>query len=382
MVTPLRPTPATSASVRLAQNAGLLIVSGAWSRERVPEGAQVALAAIAALPAGSAIRVEAEALTGWDSTLAAFLLRAGLRLESGGGSLDVSSVPVGLQRLLALARAVPDHPGKATASGHQAWVDMVGVLGVRASQTSESFLTFLGETVLSLGRALQGQARFRARDVLLLLDQAGSQALGVVALVNFLVGLILAFVAAIQLAQFGAAIYVANLVAIATLRDMAAIMTAIVLAGRSGAAYAATLGTMNTNQELDALRVAGISPYEHLVLPRLLALVLMTPFLALFADAMGIAGGAVVATRVLDIPLQRYLEQARDAVTMGTLLGGVFKATCYGALVALAGCWRGMTAGRTAAAVGEATTRAVVTAIVFIISAAGLFAVLFHALGI
>lgn len=360
----------------------VLQLAGAWSRDQLPEGGADTLAALAALPPGTTVLVRAPDLGAWDSTLAAFLFRAAQSLGVSQGRLDLTALPAGLQRLLALAQAVPEHQGKTPLTGHRAWVDLVGVLGVRASQASESFLTFLGETTLAFGRALLGRARFRARDMLLLLDQAGFQALGVIALVNFLVGLILAFVAAIQLEQFGAAIYVANLVAIATLRDMAAIMTAIVLAGRSGAAYAATIGTMNTNQELDALRVAGISPYEHLVVPRVLALVLMSPFLALFANVMGVAGGAVVATRVLEIPAGRYLEQARDAVSLGTLLGGVFKATCYGALVGLAGCWRGMTAGQTAAAVGEATTRAVVTAIVFIISAAGLFAVLFHALDI
>lgn len=360
----------------------VLHISGTWSLERLPDGGADTLAALEALPAGTQVRVDARHLGAWDSVLASFLFRAGLLVGRSGGSLRVAELPAGLQHLLTLAHGVPEHPGKAPLTGRRAWVDLVGVLGVRASRASESFLTFLGETAIAVGGALLGRAHFRTRDLLLLLDQAGFQALGVIALVNFLVGLILAFVAAIQLEQFGAAIYVANLVAIATLRDMAAIMTAIVLAGRSGAAYAATIGTMNTDQELDALRVAGISPYEHLVVPRVLALVLMSPFLALFADVMGVLGGAVVATRVLEIPTERYLEQARDALSLTTLLGGVFKATCYGGLVGLAGCWRGMTAGRTAAAVGEATTRAVVTAIVLIISAAGLFAVLFHALGI
>jgi phospholipid/cholesterol/gamma-HCH transport system permease protein len=166
------------------------------------------------------------------------------------------------------------------------------------------------------------------------------------------------------------------------LRDMAAIMTAIVMAGRSGAAYAAAIGTMNANQEIDALRTTGISPMEYLVVPRITALVLMMPLLTVFADIMGIAGGAVVATGMLDLGLDRYLEQARSAVGVKHLLGGVFKGTVYGGLVGIAGCWRGMQSGRTAAAVGEATTSAVVTSLILIIGAAGLFAVLFYALGL
>jgi phospholipid/cholesterol/gamma-HCH transport system permease protein len=189
-------------------------------------------------------------------------------------------------------------------------------------------------------------------------------------------------VGAAQLQAFGAAIFVANLVGIAVVRDMAAIMTAIVMAGRSGAAFAASLGTMQSNQEIDALRTAGISPIDYLVLPRVIALVLMMPLLALFADAVGVLGGAVVGMVMLDLSATRYLEQTREALTMGYLLGGLFKATVYGALVAIAGCWRGMLSGRTAAAVGQATTSAVVVGILLIISAAGLFAVVFYVLGL
>jgi phospholipid/cholesterol/gamma-HCH transport system permease protein len=207
-------------------------------------------------------------------------------------------------------------------------------------------------------------------------------ALGVVALINFLVGLILAFVGAAQLRQFGAAVYVADLVGIAMVRDMAAIMTAIVMAGRSGAAFAASLGTMQSNQEIDALRTTGISPMDYLVLPRVIALFLMMPLLTLYADVLGVLGGALVGILMLDLSPTLYFQQTFDAVGLDHLFGGLFKGTVYGGLVAIAGCWRGMLSGRTAAAVGQATTSAVVTGILLIISAAGLFAVLFYALGL
>jgi phospholipid/cholesterol/gamma-HCH transport system permease protein len=359
-----------------------LEVTGDWSRDRGAEGLEAVLGQLEGLAPATPVRATALHLGEWDSTLAAFLLRASAVVRARGGSLDRSGLPTGLQRLLDLAEAVPEKTGARRIAADVPWLDTVGEATLRTGQQFDSFVTFIGEAVLAFGRALRGRARFRASDLLVLVEQAGFQALGVVALINFLVGLILAFVAAAQLEQFGASIYVANLVAVATLRDMAAIMTAIVMAGRSGAAYAAAIGTMNANQEIDALRTTGISPMEYLVVPRITALVLMMPLLTVFADLMGVAGGAVVATGMLDLQIERYVEQAKSAVGLKHLFGGVFKGTVYGALVGLAGCWRGMQAGRTAAAVGEATTSAVVTSLILIIGAAGVFAVLFYALGL
>jgi phospholipid/cholesterol/gamma-HCH transport system permease protein len=202
-----------------------------------------------------------------------------------------------------------------------------------------------------------------------------------VTLINVLIGMILAFVGASQLQRYGASIYVADLVAIATVRDMAAIMTAIVMSGRSGAAYAAALGTMNSNQEIDALRTLGISPIDFLVVPRILALTLMLPLLTLYADAVAILGGAMIADTMLGTSLRLYLQQTWSALSIQQLVGGLFKATTYGLLVGLAGTYQGLNSGRSAAGVGDATTRAVVMSIILIISAAGAYAVLFYVLG-
>ncbi|HEX9166671.1 MAG TPA: ABC transporter permease [Gemmatimonadales bacterium] len=382
MASPATPSRPPTALLRTDSVPAVLEIGGDWSRDRGAEGLDAMLDHLVGTPARSTVRVESAGLGQWDSTLAAFLLRASAILRDREATLDRSGLPTGLQRLMALAEAVPEKKGTRREAADIPWLDGVGKATLRGREQFDSFLTFLGETVLAFGQALRGRARFRARDLLVLVEQAGFQALGVVALINFLVGLILAFVAAAQLEQFGAAVYVANLVAIAMLRDMAAIMTAIVMAGRSGAAYAAAIGTMNANQEIDALRTTGISPIEYLVVPRITALVLMMPLLTVFADIMGVAGGAVVATGMLDLGLDRYLEQARSAVAVKHLLGGVFKGTVYGALVGIAGCWRGMQSGRTAAAVGEATTSAVVTSLILIIGAAGLFAVVFYALGL
>jgi phospholipid/cholesterol/gamma-HCH transport system permease protein len=216
----------------------------------------------------------------------------------------------------------------------------------------------------------------------LLIQQCGAEALPIVTLISFLLGVILAFVGAVQLQQFGAQIYVANLVGVAMTREMGALMTAILMAGRTGAAFAAELGTMKVTQELDALTTAGFSVLEFLVLPRVLALVLMMPLLCLYADLVGVLGGATIGVGMLDLSWTMYLQQTIHVVSLGDTVGGVFKATVYGILIALAGCWRGLEAGSSASAVGRAATSAVVTSLVAIIVACGLFAFLFYVLGL
>jgi phospholipid/cholesterol/gamma-HCH transport system ATP-binding protein len=227
-----------------------------------------------------------------------------------------------------------------------------------------------------------GQAQFRRVDLALFLQQCGAQALGIVTLVSFLVGLILAFVGAVQLRQFGAQIYVADLVGLAITREMGAMMTGVILAGRTGAAFAAQLGTMQVNEEIDALITMGIPPMEFLVLPRMLALMLMMPVLCVYADLVGILAGLLVSITLLHMPLIEYLNETRRAVDLVDCGIGVGKSVVFGALVALAGCLRGMQSGRSAAAVGAAATSAVVTGIVWIIASDGMFAVVTERLGI
>jgi phospholipid/cholesterol/gamma-HCH transport system permease protein len=203
-----------------------------------------------------------------------------------------------------------------------------------------------------------------------------------VSLISFLVGLILAFMGTVQLQKFGAQIYVADMVAIAAAREMAGMMTGIVMAGRTGAAFAAQLGTMKVNEEIDALVTLGISPMDFLVLPRMIALILMMPLLTIYALVLSIVGGAVVAIAVLGIDFWPYLSRTQEALTLHDIASGLFKAAVFGVLVAVAGCMRGMESGRSAAAVGLAATSAVVTAIVLIIVAEGILTVVYHALGI
>jgi phospholipid/cholesterol/gamma-HCH transport system permease protein len=213
-------------------------------------------------------------------------------------------------------------------------------------------------------------------------QQSGIEALPIVTLVTFLLGLILAFVGAIQLQTFGATIYVADLVGVAMVRDMGALITGIIMAGRSGAAFAAQLGSMKVTQEIDALETMAIPTMDFLVLPRVIALFLMMPLLTLYGDAMGILGGGFVGVTMLGLSPISYLLQTADAVSLTHAIGGVIKGTVYGVLIAIAGCLQGVQSGKSSSAVGDAATKAVVTGIVSIITACGLFAFLFYALGI
>jgi len=252
---------------------------------------------------------------------------------------------------------------------------------MEAVRTGRDVVGFLGEVIISSVNLLRGRVRFRLSDLGLYLQEAGAQALPIVSLISFLIGLILAFVGGMQLERFGATIFVADLVVVAMVRELAPMMTAIILAGRTGAAYAAQLGTMVVNEEIDALRALRIPVFGFLVLPRLLALSLMVPLLALYADFMGIVGGALVAVVTMDISLWQFIEQAQKAITPFAFVLGLIKALIYGSLVAFAGTYQGIRCGRSAAAVGAATTSAVVSGIVMIVVASAVTTILYDVMG-
>jgi phospholipid/cholesterol/gamma-HCH transport system permease protein len=328
------------------------------------------------------VEVHADSLAEWDSSLLTFLTRLGTLCATRSLSVDRSGLPEGVQRLLALAEAVPERSGARTNAADDSLLERIGRSAQSSHDAAREMIAFVGEATLSFGRLLTFRARFRWSDLWLFLQQTGAEALPIVTLISFLVGLILAFVGAVQLQQFGAAIYVADLVGIAMVREMGAMMTGIVMAGRTGASFAAQLGSMKVTQEIDALRTMGIAPLDFLVLPRMLALMVMMPLLCLYADVVGILGGAAVGIGMLDLSATSYYLQTNAAVSIGDLAGGVFKASVYGILIALAGCLRGMQSGNSSSAVGDATTSAVVTSIVAIITACGIFAVVFYILGI
>jgi len=353
--------------------------TGAWRKEEQLPDPSVVWREIQGGQPVHRLTFDTSHVTDWDSGLVTFTIRVLEEAKARSIECDRAGLPNGVQRLLALAEAVPErHTRRAGAKAP--WLARVGVRVSAGWAETTAGLAFLGEGMLAFGTLLRGRARFRMVDLLAVIQECGPRALGIVSLISFLLGLILGFVGAVQLQQFGASIFVANLVAIAMTREIGCIMTAIVMAGRTGAAFAAQLGTMNTNQEIDALSTMGISPMEFLVLPRMLALILMMPLLTIYSDLVGILGGAVVGLGMLGLGPTEYFEQTRGAVSLIDFFIGVGKSAVFGVLVALVGCLRGMQSGRSAAAVGLAATSAVVTAIVLIILIDGIFAVILNVL--
>jgi phospholipid/cholesterol/gamma-HCH transport system permease protein len=316
-------------------------------------------------------------LEAWDSGLLTFLRKVEECCQQRQVAVDHVGLPDGIRRLLDLAAAVPERQETRRGGGRDAFLARLGKGGLGVVEAVLTMLGFIGDAFLALLQLLRGRASFRASDLTLLLQECGAQALPIVTLISFLVGAILAFIGAVQLQQFGAQIYVANLVGLAMALEMGAMMTAIIMSGRTGAAFAAQLGTMQVNQEIDALTTLGISPMEFLVVPRMLALVLMVPLLTVYADLMGMLGGAAIGVAMLDVSLKVYFHQLQEALSVKYLAQGLIKSAVYGVIIALAGCMRGMQSGRSAAAVGLAATSAVVTSIVGIIVASAILTVIY-----
>lgn len=358
-----------------------LRLSGSWSLEQPLPDFGPARAAVAETGVQS-VQFDSQTLDRWDSALVAPLRNFFLQCRENDVHIDEGGLPDGVRRLLALADAVPEkRDARKSAAGHS-YLARLGGLALDLWNETLATFRFVGEATLSMGRLATGRARFRASDFLVLLQDCGPSALPIVTLISVLVGLILAFVGAIQLEMFGAEIFVANLVGLGMAREMGAMMAAIIMAGRTGAAFAAQIGTMQVNEEVDALRTLGLSAVDFLVLPRLLAMGLLMPMLAIYADLMGILGGAIVGVGMLDISPAAYFQQTRESVPLHHFATGLIKSVFFGAIVALSGCMRGMQCGRSAMAVGGAATSAVVTAIVWIIVTDAAFTVLFNVIGL
>jgi phospholipid/cholesterol/gamma-HCH transport system permease protein len=361
---------------------GLLVrLSGSWKmQDKLPSHTEVEQQ-VASGPRVKRVAFDTQGITAWDSGLVTFLLKILTQNTQNQIETDQAGLPEGVRRLLALATAVPEREGAAKKVVRIPLLVRVGKGTIAAVEEAKGMLAFLGEALLAFLTFLRGKARFRRSDLFLIIQESGANALGIVTLISFLVGLILAFMGGIQLRQFAAEIFVANLVGLGMIREMAPIMTGIIMAGRTGAAFAAQLGTMQVNEEIDALKVLGLSPMEFLVLPRMLALVLMMPLLTLYADLVSILGGLVVA-QGFGISATEYVIQTMKAVHLHDLAVGLFKSAVFGVIVAISGCLRGIQCGRSAQAVGEATTSAVVMSIVLIITLDGIFAVVTDAIGL
>ncbi|MGO9579126.1 MAG: MlaE family ABC transporter permease [Desulfobaccales bacterium] len=359
-----------------------VILSGQWNLGGELPGADKVQQRLAGRAGIRTIVFDTQDLAHWDTGLLTFLMNLGTLCSQQKILLNRDGLPPGAKRLLDLALAVPEKTDARQAEGRVSFLTYLGNETVYFFRSAGELLEFIGEAVMAVLNLLRGKAQYRRSDLWLIMQAVSAQALPIVALICFLVGLILAFIGAIQLQLFGAQLYVADLVGIAMVRLMAAIMTGIVMAGRTGGAFAAQLGTMQVNQEIDALKTLGISPMEFLVLPRMLALALMMPLLCLYANIMGILGGMVVGVGMLNIGFIQYYNETAKAIGLWNLGIGLFSGFVFGVIVALAGCMRGMQCGRSASAVGDAATSAVVTAIVGIILSTAVITVLCNMLGI
>jgi phospholipid/cholesterol/gamma-HCH transport system permease protein len=370
---------ASSGSLTFAETGSTLVIglAGPWRLEGgLPSADEVARR----LGGISRIAFDTSGLESWDSSLLAFVSKIIDLANERRIAVDRAGLPTGVRRLLDLAEAVPERKDARKKDLDRALLERVGVATIATAGQAHDTLAFLGELITAFGRFFTFRARYRAWDLLLFIQEAGVKALPIVTLISFLSGVILAFVGAAQLKQFGGQIYIADLVAIGMTREMGALMTAVIMAGRTGAAFAAQLGTMKVTQEIDAFTAMGFRPIDFLVLPRVIALTAMMPLLCLYSDLVGILGGAAIGGGMLDLSWTTYYLETTRAITVGYVFVGLFKSVVYGVIIAFFGCVRGMNCGNSSSAVGDATTSAVVSSIVVSVVANGIMAVMFYVL--
>lgn len=364
----------------------LLQLGGDW--KAWPDGQAVAMPVPPDDPGRKQVAIEAQGLQGWDARFAAALwqLLSGLRVD--GVQVDLRGLPPGLQQImgLSLPAAAPGGdtavPAAAAAAKRPNWVARWGAAAQGWWRDARITLGFIGEVLIGFCRLLRGRSDLRFADLALQLDQTGPRSVPIVSLVSAMVGLILTYMGGAQLASFGAKSFIAELMTVSVVREIAALLTGVILSGRVGAAFAAQLGSMRANDELDALRTLGIDPVGHLVLPRVLALLLVAPLLTAFAAIVGMAVGWIAAGLIYGVASTEYITRSMQALTGDHVAVGLIKGSVYGMLVALAGCRQGLYSGRSAEAVGVAVTQSVVKGVVWIVCAASILTVIFQRLDI
>ncbi|PEN12586.1 ABC transporter permease [Longibacter salinarum] len=352
-------------STRREGHIQVVVVQGDWHLGTpVPDADEV----LTNGQADGTVAVESRELGDWDTSLLVFLLDLAETVESRGGTLQLDELPADVRSLLTMARAVPEHDVERDRPP-ESWIEFIGERTVDLWNGTKHFVHFTGEVAISAFRVATGRGEMRWRDFWWTLQRSSASALGIVTLIAFLVGLILSFLGAVVLRRFGADYYVSYLISYGMLRELGALMTAIIMAGRTGAAFAAELGSMKISEEIDALKTLGLSPVDVLVLPRVAAIFIALPLLTIYADLVGIFGGWFVAVQMLDVTTPQFFSGLIAPVTLADAVLGVVKGTVYGAIVGLTGCLRGMRTGNDAAAVGDAATSAVVTGITLIVLA-------------
>jgi len=359
-----------------------IALSGDWLLGGQLPGPDPVLDRLRTSPKPTSLAFDSQLLGEWDTGLVKTLVAISQSAGANGVQVDDTGLPKGARQLVALAFAVEEREGARRIFIKKKFLERVGESVMAGLENAKELLTFTGELALSCKRFLSGKATYQRSDFWQYIQEAGAEALPIVSLICFLIGMIFAFVGVMQLTLFGAGIYTADLVAVAMVREMSAIMTGIIMAGRTGAAYAAQIGTMKVNEEVDALTTLGMNPIDYLVTPRVFALIVMMPLLTVYGSLMGILGGTVVGLAMLDVTLLQYVTQTIQSLHLNSLFGGLFKAIVYGILIALAGCQQGMACGNSALAVGQSTTKAVVMGIVYIVISASVLTIIYINLGI
>ncbi|SLM27933.1 conserved membrane hypothetical protein [Desulfamplus magnetovallimortis] len=366
----------------LNQSGLLVVMAGDFIMDSPPASSIDLVEKIHSIKDLKYIIFKTDGLQRWDSTFLALINDIHSYCSKKSIEWIDDSLPGGVRRLLALAHAVPERRGSIEAARKPSFITVFGGKVIDFANASSDIIAFTGDAFWAFLRLISGRYKIRGSVIFPVIKECSADALPIVSLISALVGLILAFVGAVQLVMFGAQIYVASLVGIAMIRVMGAVMAGVIMAGRTGAAFAAQLGTMEVNEEIDALKTLGISPMEFLVMPRILALSLLMPLLCLYADLMGIMGGMAVGIFMLDLNVMEYYNMTKASVSLNSFWIGLFQSFVFGILVAIAGCMRGMQCKRSASAVGEAATSAVVTGIVAIVVATATITLLCNVLGI
>lgn len=368
---------------RPGQGVTTLALAGAWESSRIAAVDPAMRAAqTTALKKASDLVIDLQDVTRLDTAGAWLVERTRAAVDDGGGSARIDNAKAAQQALLdVVAGHGPLETGRRP-GGLGQFVARVGKATIDIGAEARDLINFLGAAMVMLGRLALRPWRLRATSLVFHLEAVGLSAMPIVGLIAFLIGIVLAYQGSDQLARFGAEIFTVNLVAVGVLREMGVLLTAIILAGRTGSAFAAEIGTMNANEEIAAMRTMGLDPMEVLVQPRVLALVIALPLLAFFANILGLMGGALMAVLVLDITLTQYIRQLHEAVTVTTLWVGLIKAPVFALVIGLVGCFEGLSVTGSAESVGRHTTRAVVVAIFLVIVLDAGFSVLFSVLGV
>ena len=377
-------TTADAPRVATARDGDSLTVSfaGAWVTPHI--GAAQAAVVDTGTAGAHRARIDLRQLAALD-TAGAWLIHATVRqLRAAGLEVAVDGADAVATSLIETAGRydTPHPPPPAAENPMIAVLLRLGRATLDVGRAARNLVNFLGLTIIVLGRSLLHPGRIRGTALISQMEQTGLNALPIVGLISFLIGVVLAYQGADQLARFGAQIFTVNLVGVSVLREMAILLTAIIVAGRSGSAFTAQIGTMQVNEEIDAMRAIGLDPMEVLVMPRVIGLVLVLPLLAFYADIMGLLGGAIMATLTLDISFVRFARQLSEAVSLWSFWVGIIKAPIFAFIIALVGCYEGMMVTRSAESVGRQTTRAVVEAVFLVIVLDALFSIMFSYLGI